>query len=75
MRARWEESPDIEVFKEIFRRVEASPFLKGENDRGWKANFDWVLLPSKWQGIMEGNYDQRKVAVRPSPDSPKVIRR
>ncbi len=48
----------LEVMQEIFRRLEASNFLKGENKRGWKASFDWVFENDKnWVKVWEGNYD------------------
>jgi hypothetical protein len=28
---------------EIFKAIDKQPFLKGENDRGWKLGFDWLI--------------------------------
>jgi hypothetical protein len=36
--------------------IKRSPHLLGQNDRGWKVTFDWVLLPRNLTKIMEGNY-------------------
>jgi hypothetical protein len=50
----------LEVMQEIFRRLEGSDFLKGDNDRGWRAGFDWIFENSKnWVKVWEGNYDGR----------------
>lgn len=57
--ARWREVGSLDPFREIFRAAEASPFLKGSNDRGWRADFDWILKPANWTKIAEGNYRDR----------------
>jgi len=33
-----------------------SPFLLGENDRGWRADIDWFLRPDSVTRILEGKY-------------------
>ena len=38
-------------------RVVSSPFLSGQNDRGWKADFDWCLKEANFVKITEGRYD------------------
>ena len=40
-------------------QIAASPFLTGRNDRGWKADLDWVIEPRNFAKIVEGNYDDR----------------
>lgn len=45
---------------ELFRKTAASDWLSGRNNKGWSADFDWVLEPSHLVRIMEGNYDNRK---------------
>jgi len=44
---------------EVFHKVQDSAFLKGESSRGWKASFDWVMKPSNFIKICEGNYDRK----------------
>jgi hypothetical protein len=41
------------------QRVKDSPFCRGENDRGWRATFDWFILPDSVPKVMEGKYDYR----------------
>lgn len=36
--------------------IERSPFCCGENDRGWRANFDFLLQPSSFTKLIEGTY-------------------
>lgn len=38
--------------------VPRSPFLCGENDRGWKAGIDFILQPSSFTKLIEGTYDR-----------------
>ena len=47
----------LSVLRRIFELMEQSKFLKGDNKRGWKASFDWVIEnPKNWVKIIEGNY-------------------
>jgi hypothetical protein len=49
---------------EIFERIQQSDFCRGQNDRGWRASFDWVIgSPDVAVKVMEGKYDDRKKAV------------
>lgn len=51
----------METIGELFRKVSESKFLNGDNDRSWKASFDWVFENDKnWVKVMEGNYDNRE---------------
>lgn len=36
--------------------VERSDFCRGQNDRGWRADFDFILSPSKLLRVLEGKY-------------------
>lgn len=35
-----------------------SPFLNGNNNRGWTADFDWLFRPNNFPKVLEGNYDK-----------------
>lgn len=50
---------DINDWTEAIRAVRRSPFLRGDNDRGWRANFDWLLQPRSLTKLIEGQYDQK----------------
>lgn len=44
--------------RDLFTRVQASPFLTGDNQKGWTASFDWLFSNgNNWVKVMEGNYD------------------
>ena len=57
-------SDDMAEFERVFRKVEASDFLSGRNGQWIGCGFDWVLNPSNWTKVIEGNYDNRQ-EVRP----------
>jgi hypothetical protein len=46
-----------EEILQVFTNLEASDFCKGNNDRGWKANFDFVLREDKFVNALEGRYN------------------
>lgn len=45
---------------ECFNLSEQSDFLKGNNDRGWKADIDFILREDKFVAILEGKYGGKK---------------
>ena len=50
----------LPLLREIFTKMQASSFLRGDNKRGWKASFDWLFENDKnWVKVYEGNYDNR----------------
>ena len=57
--ARWRANRSLDTFEELFKIAEASPFLKGQNDRNWSADFDWMMKPSNFTKILEHRYDDR----------------
>jgi hypothetical protein len=44
-------------WEESMAHIPKSPFLMGDNDRGWKATFDWFLKPDTAAKVLEGAYD------------------
>ena len=69
MSARWRDygKGELQPFINLFRRASQSAFLNGENDRGWYADFDWLLNESNLTKVLEGKYDR---AIRASPGKP-----
>ena len=41
---------------EWIAKIPESPFLRGNNDRKWKANFDWLVQPGSCAKLIEGAY-------------------
>ena len=48
------------AFAEAVKKAAASDFLNGKNDRGWVADFDWIIKPNNFIKVLEGNYDNRQ---------------
>lgn len=70
---RWREDfgADAVVWTAYCRRIAASPHLRGENDRGWHADLDWVLKPENMAHVLEGRYDSR--STKPHGERPFTI--
>lgn len=52
---------DFKLLESLFVKMEESKFLRGDNQRGWKATFDWLFSNDKnWVKVAEGNYDNRE---------------
>jgi uncharacterized protein YdaU (DUF1376 family) len=53
----------IELFRAFFQRADASDFLSGRNGKWQNCNFDWLIAPSNFLKVWEGNYDNdRRIA-------------
>ena len=64
----WGKTPEVwlQTAEEIFRRIQASDFLKGGT--GWTATFDWIFDNSGNSiKVMEGNYDNKRGAAGQKP--------
>lgn len=55
------------VWDEALAKVEASSFCRGQNERGWKADLDFILQPKTFPKILEGAYDDRVPQARAGP--------
>ena len=62
IKARYKEyNYDIEAFKRLFTKAEESDFLKGNNDKNWSANFDWLINPQNMIKVLENRYENKEV--------------
>jgi predicted phage replisome organizer len=50
----------LEEITKAFQKAEASDFLKGDNNKNWIADFDFVMRDASLAKILEGSYDNRK---------------
>jgi len=67
--ARLRECGGIGGWHEAMRRIEATPWMHGENKTGWRADIDFVCRPSKFTKLMEGAYDHKPAGPqKPSPN-------
>ena len=46
-----------EAIQQAIDNAAASNFLNGHNNKGWVANFDWLILPNNFPKVLENNYD------------------
>ena len=46
----------LEDFKKLFEMTEGSSFLKGQNNRNWSADFDWLIKDANMAKVLDGNY-------------------
>jgi len=53
-------------FFNAFEKIAASIFLCGGGDRGWKVDFDWLIIPANMQKVLEGKYDNDQCNI-PTP--------
>ena len=58
IKARWIQfDEDINTFEMAFKLLEQSEFCKGNNNRQWKANFEWLIKnDTNMLKVLEGNY-------------------
>lgn len=47
----------IDTVIAAIERIKNSDFLKGKNNRNWIITFDWLVKPSNFPKVLEGNYD------------------
>ncbi len=47
-----------EQLKNCFTIASNSEFLKGKNNMGWTANFDWLIKPENIAKVLNGNYSE-----------------
>jgi hypothetical protein len=48
----------FEDFENACIKANNNPFLTGKNDRGWKADFDFIIKPDNAAKIIEGSYER-----------------
>ena len=56
-RRRLAEAGGMDGWAAAVKRVGRSPFLLGENDKGWRASFDFMLQVKSFTKLVEGTYD------------------
>ena len=61
LRKRLKECGGIDGWRTACEKVSESSFLTGDGDRGWTADFDWVIKEANFTKLMEGNYERGEV--------------
>lgn len=57
-----------EAVLKVFEKILESKFLLGNNNRDWRADFDWIFRPNNFIKILEGNYDSKNAGCNSSDD-------
>jgi len=52
---------DTEKIKEAIMNAAASDFLNGKGQKGWIADFDWIMVPQHFQKVLENFYRNKQV--------------
>lgn len=60
----------IDGWREALAAVDASPLCLGDNDRGWRADLDFVCQPKSFAKLREGSYATKPG--RPMPGAPPM---
>lgn len=54
----------IDKITEALRKSGQSDFLNGQNDRAWKADFEWIMRPENFVKILECKYDNKITSLK-----------
>lgn len=60
---------DVQKVYKAIDRAMASDFMNGKNGKGWVASFDWMMCPSNFPKVLEGNYDNEQPAGSQQPQA------
>jgi hypothetical protein len=66
LQARWKEDPtrqDLAWWENYFKQVAESAFLTGQNDKGWRADFDWLIGPQNMGKVLNGRFIEKRRTV------------
>jgi hypothetical protein len=58
--ARWKEKRWRDGWKSALDRLRGIRWIRGDNQRGWKAHIDWFLRPEVVTRILEGQHDDNR---------------
>lgn len=58
LRARLNEHGGLDTWNRALRNIASSPFLLGKNNREWRASLDFMLQPSSFVKVLEGQYQE-----------------
>lgn len=57
----------LDDFQKVFEKAEKSSFLRGDNERGFRASLDWLINEGNMAKVLDGNYDDRPNKQRAAP--------
>lgn len=51
-----------EAFATVIEKAARSSFLNGGGNKGFRADFSWIIRPNNFLKILEGNYDDNSIS-------------
>lgn len=63
----------IDKIKQMIDTIPQSPFLKGENNRSWTADFDWCFRPNNFVKVLEGKYQTNNIVHNKKSEIEKTV--
>lgn len=60
LKARLKDCGGLPGWMSACERLSQTPWMLGDNDRGWKADFDFIVQEKSFTKLMEGSYDRSK---------------
>ena len=60
---------DVQKVYKAIDKAMASDFMNGKNGKGWVASFDWMMCPTNFPKVLEGNYDNEQPAGSQQPQA------
>lgn len=51
---------DEQCVIDVILKASKSDFLRGNNNKRWRADLDWLINPNNFVKVMEGKYDNKK---------------
>ena len=57
----------IDMVYEVITKAAASSFLNGGGNRGFVADFEWLMRPNNFPKVLEGNYDNHETTNQTQP--------
>ena len=51
----------IDSVKQAIKNAAESDFLNGSGQKGWIADFDWMMMPQHFQRVLENFYRNKQV--------------
>lgn len=69
IKARLAECGGLDGWRVVLDKAAESPFLCGDNDRGWRADFDFMTKAQKFTQIIEGKYDRTDRSTARGPNA------
>ena len=60
---------DVQKVYKAIDKAMASDFMNGKNGKGWVSSFDWMMCPTNFPKVLEGNYDNEQPAGSQQPQA------